>query len=97
MNDQTARLARLGAYLASHRLDVDLTSYGLLVRNPAAPACCSEAKQGSLADTVTCRPRHEDSGRLWFYTSWREPIADARRVSDAVDEIKKYLGVRHAS
>lgn len=36
-----------------------------------------------LADTITCREREDDGNRLWFYTSWGDPIAEADRITDA--------------
>ncbi|MFA1545393.1 hypothetical protein [Actinomadura chokoriensis] len=37
-----------------------------------------------LSDVVTCRPRLEDDGRLWFFDHRGEPIAEADNVTDAV-------------
>jgi hypothetical protein len=74
-------LAALGAYLGAHGFAVELTARGLVVRNPDVPGCCEEVKVTS--DTITCRPRDTDGGRLWFFTSWGEPIAEADRIVDA--------------
>lgn len=83
------RLAALGAHLSARRLDVELTARGLRVRNPGAPGCCPDAATPS--DVITCRPRPEDGGRRWFFTSWNEPIAEAARVTDAAVFIAGYL------
>ncbi|WP_125615451.1 hypothetical protein [Actinomadura sp. WAC 06369] len=74
-------LAALGAYLGARRLEVELTARGLRVRNPDGRGCCDEAPVPSVL--ITCRPRPDDSGRLWYWTSWNEPIAEAERVVDA--------------
>jgi len=29
------------------------------------------------SDAITCQPRAEDGGRLWFFTSAGEPVAEA--------------------
>ena len=46
---------------------------GLIVRNMSKAGCCGTQK--TAADTITCRPHDADSGRYWFFTSWRQPIA----------------------
>ena len=65
------RLAALGAHLGARGLAVDLTAQGLRVADAHA------------ADTITCRARRADAGRLWFWTSEGEPIAEADRIIDA--------------
>ncbi|TDD65675.1 hypothetical protein [Actinomadura rubrisoli] len=45
-----------------------------------------------LADTITCRRRDSDGGRLWFWTSWGEPIAEAEHIVDAAVIIAANLG-----
>ena len=84
-----APLAALGAYLGARRLEVELTARGLRVANPDAPRCCADASAPS--DLVTCRPRPDDAGRAWFYTSWNEPIAEADRIVEATTFILGYL------
>lgn len=73
------RLAALAAHLAARKLDVDLGPDGLRVTNPQVKGCCAK----NAADTVSCRPRDEDAGSLWCFTSWGEPIAPADRVTEA--------------
>lgn len=73
------RLAALAAHLAARKLDVDLGPDGLRVTNPQVKGCCAK----NAADTVSCRPRDEDAGSLWYFTSWGEPIAPADRVTEA--------------
>lgn len=70
------RLAALAAHLAARKLDVGLDSHGLRVRKP-------QANGDGAADTISCRIRPEDGGRLWYFTSRGEPIAPADRVTDA--------------
>lgn len=82
-------LAALAAHLSAHRLTVELTSRGLRVANPDAPGCCTEV--GHASDLITCRPRPEDFGDAWFWTSWGEPIARADRITDAAVFIRGYL------
>jgi hypothetical protein len=82
-----ARLAALAAHLSARKLDVQLDSSGLRVENPQVEGCCSR----NAADTVSCRPRDDDAGRLWYFTSWGEPIAPADRVTDAAVFVLGYL------
>lgn len=73
-----AAMARIGALmyrLGTYQLDVEVTPSGLRVRNPHVRGCCDD--NGHPTDTVTCKPRTDDAGRLWFFTSWGEPIAEA--------------------
>ena len=82
-------MAVLGAHLSAHGLKVDLTVDGLKVTNPHVRGCCAEVAHAS--DTITCRQRPEDSGRRWLFTSWREPIAPADDITDAVVYVLGYL------
>ncbi|MFC5747373.1 hypothetical protein ACFPZN_17225 [Actinomadura rugatobispora] len=72
------RLAALGAHLVARGLTIGLTEKGLRVTNPHAGGCCDDAAHP--ADTITCHARREDDGRMWFWTSWGEPITDASKV-----------------
>ncbi|TDD79218.1 hypothetical protein E1293_24005 [Actinomadura darangshiensis] len=81
------RLAALAAHLAARKLDVELGSKGLRVANPQVKGCCSP----HATDTIACRTRDEDAGRLWYFTSWGEPIAPADRVTDAAVFVLGYL------
>lgn len=87
---EEARLAALAAHLRAHRFEIELTNQGLRVRNPDGPTCCEDSPMRS--DMITCCRRDSDGGRLWFFTSWKDPIAEADRVTDAVTRIKGYLG-----
>jgi hypothetical protein len=82
-------LAVLGAFLAACGFTTERTTGGLKVVNPQVMGCCS-----LVADTITCRMRDEDSGTVWFWTSWGEAIAPADRVSDAALAVMAYLGER---
>ncbi|MFA1551334.1 hypothetical protein [Actinomadura chokoriensis] len=82
MDDGTAplaRLAALGAHLAARRFEVRLDSRGLQVTSPQVKDCCGRRE----SDTIFCRVRDEDGGRLWYFTASGEPIAPADRVTDA--------------
>ena len=85
-------LAALGAHLSARRLKVDLTANGLKVENPQVRGCCAEVRNAS--DTITCRRRPEDFDRVWFFTSWQEPIAPADEIADAALYVLGYLN-RH--
>jgi hypothetical protein len=74
-----ARLAALGAHLAARKFDVQLDSGGLRVTSPQVKECCGRRE----SDTISCRVRDEDGGRLWYFTASGEPIAPADRVTDA--------------
>lgn len=70
-------------------LDVMLKAHGLVVSNPASAGCCGDNQE--LSDTITCRRRPEDGHRLWFFTSWGEPIAEADDSVDAAMHIASRL------
>lgn|GEM_PF-4079493 len=53
------------------------------------PWCCDGSRHAS--DTVSCRPRQDDGGTPWFFTSWGEPIASANQVEDAGMYVHAYL------
>ncbi|MFC4913193.1 hypothetical protein [Actinomadura gamaensis] len=74
------QLAALGARLAAFGFRVELAA-DLRVVDASVRGCCAEVAHPS--DRVTCRAREDDGGRLWFWTSWGEPIAEAARVEDA--------------
>ncbi|XVQ10402.1 hypothetical protein ACQP1W_49170 [Spirillospora sp. CA-255316] len=86
----TDPLARLAAFLGGQGLKTEVTERGLKVVNPEITGCCS----ANAADMVTCRPRPEDFGRLWFWTSWGEPIAEAGHIVDAALIIRGNLARR---
>jgi hypothetical protein len=85
-------LAALGAHLGAHGFAVELTDRGLKVSNPEVAGCCPEVAHAS--DTITCRPRPEDGGRLWFFSSWGQPLAEADRITDALIAVKINLAAR---
>ncbi|ACZ00407.1 hypothetical protein [Thermomonospora curvata] len=77
MNDRRMpqdRLAALAAHLAAHRMEVDLSDRGLLVRDQGT---------GTVVALVVCRRRAEDAGTLWFFTGTGEPLAPSDRITDA--------------
>ncbi|MFB4300772.1 hypothetical protein [Actinomadura sp. NTSP31] len=84
------RLQALAMHLKAHGFAVENVAGGLVVRNRSRAGCC--AGQKAAGDTVTCRPYDADGGRYWFFTSWRQPIAESERITDAVVMIKGYLG-----
>jgi hypothetical protein len=86
----TDPLARLAAFLGGQGLKAEPTERGLRVVNPEIAGCCS----AHAADTITCRPRPEDGGRLWYWTSWGEPIAEADHIVDAALIIRGNLARR---
>ncbi|GAA3981206.1 hypothetical protein GCM10023085_74430 [Actinomadura viridis] len=84
------RLAALGLCLQAYGFTVEHVAGGLVVRNPSAPR--RRFDQPVVGDTIRCLPRADDGGRYWFFTSWRQPIAEAERVADAWAVIGGYLG-----
>jgi hypothetical protein len=86
----TDPLAPLAGFLAGQGLKAELTDTGLKVVNPQIAGCCS----AHAADMVSCRPRPEDGGRLWYWTSWGAPIAEADHIVDAALIIRGYLARR---
>lgn len=90
-----ARLGALMNRLDVYRLDIRISKDGLRVTNPFADGCCDTAQEPG--DTITCRPREDDGGRLWFFHSWGEPIAEADRVVDAAVAIAAALGATHGT
>lgn len=89
------RLAALAVRLAACGLKADLRRDGVHVKNPHADGCCEA--QPIRGDTITCRSRADDGGRLWFFTSWAEPITEANDVIGAVMTIQGYLARREPS
>ncbi|WP_131735608.1 hypothetical protein [Actinomadura roseirufa] len=84
------RLGALMSRLHAYGLETDLQPRGLIVVNARAAGCCAEVPHP--ADTVTCRAREEDGGRLWLFHSWGEPIAEADRIVDAALVVATTLG-----
>ncbi|MGH3390556.1 MAG: hypothetical protein ACRDOO_16950 [Actinomadura sp.] len=77
-----ARLAALAMHLGTRGLDVDVTLEGLVTRDPDRP---------DTVRTITCRPRPDDAGRLWFFTGTGTPIAEADRIFEAAVTIRGLL------
>jgi hypothetical protein len=87
------RLGALKIRLETYNgLDVQLLAHGVRVTNPFKDGCCGDAPEPS--DLVTCKARSEDGGRLWFFHSWGEPIAEADKVVDASVAIASRLGAK---
>jgi hypothetical protein len=85
--EHKALLEALGTVLRAHGLRARMSPDGLRVANPDAAGCCEEHP----SDLISVRPREDDGGRLWLYTSWRHPIAEAERIPDAVLALKALL------
>ncbi|WP_412515927.1 hypothetical protein K8Z49_31505 [Actinomadura madurae] len=86
------RLETLGMHLRAQGFTVEYVAGGLVVRNETSTARSVCGARGGSGDTITCRPHDGDEGRYWYYTSWRQPIAEAERITDALVMIKGYLG-----
>ncbi|MDL4819690.1 hypothetical protein [Actinomadura opuntiae] len=84
------RLQALAMHLKAHGYAVEGVAGGLVVRNASRAGCCDAQK--AAGDTIACRPHDGDGGRYWFFTSWRQPIAESDRITDALVMIKGYLG-----
>jgi hypothetical protein len=84
-----ARLVELGKELDDHGYVTRMVAGGLVVRNPGLPRGHHRELGG---DTIACRPNRGDWNHYWFFTSWRQPIAEAERIPDALTVIKGYLG-----
>ncbi|MDL4813388.1 hypothetical protein [Actinomadura opuntiae] len=85
--ESRARLEALGVVLRVYRLRASMTEEGLRVVNRGAAGCCA----AQVADLITVAAREDDGGRLWFFTSWRYPVAEVERVVDAVMVIRGLL------
>src|SRR5690606_717369 len=86
--DSRARLDALGTVLRAHGLTAWMTPDGLHVENPDADGCCTPHPCAVLL----AEARGDDGGRLWYVTSYREPLAEADRVTDAVMAVRSLLG-----
>ncbi|MGK5558147.1 hypothetical protein ACSNOI_41745 [Actinomadura kijaniata] len=82
-------LAALAVRVDAYGLRAELTAEGLRVANPNVPGCCEDVRHPS--DLITCRPRSQDGDRLWFWTSWGEPLAPVHRLDDALVRVRSYL------
>ena len=77
-----AQLRALEQRLKSYDdLEPSFADHGLIVRAVAPNGCCQDSPR--LADTIVCRPRPDDGGRSWFFTSWGKPITESDRLVDA--------------
>ncbi|MQY05834.1 hypothetical protein [Actinomadura macrotermitis] len=85
--ERKAPLEALGMVLRAHKLQARMNPDGLHVLNPHVDGCCGPHP----SDVVSVRPREDDGGRLWFYTSWGHPFAEADRITDAVLTLKELL------
>lgn len=88
--DATARLSALGTVLRAYGFRARMTPDGLHVTNPDVPGCCT----AHPSDVISARPREDDAGRPWFFTSSRYPLAEADRVPDAVIAVMRLLNGR---
>ncbi|WP_131735724.1 hypothetical protein [Actinomadura roseirufa] len=87
--DAHVRLGALTSRLHAYGLHTVLQRRRLTVVNPNRPGCCAASPRP--ADTITCRPRPDDGGRLWFFTSWGTPITEACHIIDAALTIASTL------
>ncbi|GAA2130284.1 hypothetical protein [Actinomadura napierensis] len=85
--ESRARLEALGVVLRVYGLQASMTEDGLRVVNRAVAGCCA----AHPADLISVGAREDDGGRLWFFTSWRHPVAEVERVVDAVMVIRGLL------
>ncbi|MER6891989.1 hypothetical protein [Streptomyces halstedii] len=85
------RLAALGAHLSSRGFTIDLTALGLEVTAPQVTEYCHAM---CASDTITCRQREDDDGRMWFFDGRRRPIAEADQIVNATVAIKGELAAR---
>lgn len=46
---------------------------------------------GRRRETITCVPRPDDGGKLWFWDSQRRPVAEADKIADAALRITAHL------
>ncbi|MEU6035847.1 hypothetical protein ABZ801_10595 [Actinomadura sp. NPDC047616] len=85
--DSCDPLAPLGTQLSVRGLVVERGADGLHVAVKGDPDAC---------DTIACRPRPEDGGRPWFWTSSGEPIAEAddEHMDDAALYVLVHLAER---
>lgn len=81
-------LAALAVRLEPCGLHVRLTASGLRVINLNAKGCCQEVEHP--ADLIKCHSR-QGYATPWFWTSWRDPIAPAHRLDDALARVCAYL------
>lgn len=81
-------LAALAVRLEASGLHTELTASGLRVANLNAPGCCQEVEHPS--DLIKCDSRR-GYATPWFWTSWREPLAPAHRLDDALARVRAYL------
>lgn len=86
------RLQVLGMHLKAHGFTIHHVAGGLVVRNVTSTARSLCGGGGVAGDTITCEPHDGDGGRYWYFTSWRQPIAECERITDALVMIKGYLG-----
>jgi hypothetical protein len=81
-------LAALSVRLEACGLHTELTASGLRVTNPNVPGCCQEVEHPS--DLIKCHSR-QGYATPWFWTSWRDPLAPAHRLDDALVRVRAYL------
>jgi hypothetical protein len=81
-------LSALGMHLRGFGYTVEFVKGGLIVRNPNT----AERGTAKVADAISCRPREEDGGGYWYFTSDLRPLAEADHYTDALIAIKGYLG-----
>lgn len=89
MTDNTApptgecrtRLAMLAMHLGVHALDAEHVGDMITARN----------RDTGRTITITCHPRAEDGGALWFWADQRHPLGNATITTDAIVAVKGLL------
>ncbi|GLZ15897.1 hypothetical protein Acsp04_61320 [Actinomadura sp. NBRC 104425] len=71
---------------------IDRTVRAVREVNKDVPECCDEVRY--VSDTVVCRPREDDGGTPWVFTSWGALIASADQVEDAAMYVYTYVSRR---
>ncbi|WP_131741249.1 hypothetical protein [Actinomadura roseirufa] len=78
--DAYARLGALMTRLHVHGMTTVLQRRSLIVINARGDG---EGDPAQPSDTLTCGPREDDGGRLWFFGAWGNPIAEAGDIVGA--------------
>ena len=84
--DPYTQLAALARHMGTRKYMVDQTTTDITVKATGGDT--------PLAVKVTCEPRPTDSDRLWFWTHWGEPLAEATDITGAVVALVGLLTVR---
>jgi len=72
-------------------LGASLGADGLKITYTAGRFHVTDEDRPGAGDTITCRPRPDDGGRLWFFTGAGEPLAEAAHLPDAILHLRAHL------